>query len=124
MNYYANYFGSNSSLLEPIKSEKNVKLENIPMPFKLKKIVKWENMPIREDMKYYNFNPTEQLNEIIERMEKNPEITQVIPTKEYIVGNICNNKTKVYSCMRPDIMDIRRTDMKERIKIISEKFKN
>ncbi len=130
MNYYDDLLGLKPSLLEPIKPDKNVKLENIPMPFKPKKLVKWQEMPIRKGMKYYN--QKEELMKIMKRMEKNPEITQVLPTEEKLMEimeknlentQVLSMEEKVYSCMRPDIMDRKRTDMKERIKIIMEIFK-
>ena len=136
MNYYDDLLGLKSSLLEPINPEKHVKLENIPMPFKPKKLVKWQEMPINKGMKHYNYNQKEELMQIMKRMEKNPEITQVLPTEEKLMEimkrmeknlentQVLSMEEKVYSCMRPDIMDRKRPDMKERIKIISEIFKN
>ena len=136
MNYYDDLLGLKPSLLEPINPDKNVEWENMPMPFKPKKLVKWEKMPINEGKKSYNYNQKEELMKIIERMKKNPENTQVLPTEEKLMEimkrmeknlentQVLSTEEKVYSCMRPDIMDIKRVDMKERIKIISEIFKN
>jgi len=131
MNYYDDLLGLKPSLLEPIKPDKHVKIENMPMPFKPKKLVKWQEMPINKGMKGmkpYNYNPKEKMMEIMKRMEKNqnklnedfPELfkaVQVSPLDEYVVGNICNYiKSKRSNLESPDV--------KERIKEISEKYKN